>query len=58
MIREPGFYARVDLADDELEIVIEADSFEFHSSPSVEPEAGHGLGAWGWLVLRLQPGSR
>lgn len=30
VIRDGGFYARVDLADEELRIVLEADSFEFH----------------------------
>ena len=56
VVRDPGFYARVDLADDELEIVIEADSFEFHSSAKAldrDVRRYNGLGVRGWLVLRF-----
>ena len=56
VVDDPGFYARVDLADDELEIVIEAESFEFHSSAqSARPglRRYNGLTVRGWLVLRF-----
>jgi very-short-patch-repair endonuclease len=56
VIKSAGFYARVDLADEELRIVLEADSFEFHSSAKdLDRDARryNGLTVRGWLVLRF-----
>ena len=50
------FYARVDLADPELGIVLEADSFEFHGKRSAmrrDCKRYDELVARGWLVLRF-----
>lgn len=55
-IRYEDFYARVDLADDDLGIVLEADSFEFHgerAALSRDCERYDELVARGWLVLRF-----
>lgn len=56
VVRDRTFYARVDLADEELKIVMEADSFEFHSSPKDldrDTRRYNGLTVRGWLVLRF-----
>jgi very-short-patch-repair endonuclease len=56
VVRDPDFYARVDLADENLEIVLEADSFEFHSSAKAldrDARRYNGLTVRGWLVLRF-----
>lgn len=56
VVRDPMFYARVDLADEGLKIVMEADSFEFHSSPKDldrDTRRYNGLTVRGWLVLRF-----
>ena len=56
VVDDPGFYARVDLADDDLDIVIEAESFEFHSSAQAldrDLRRYNGLTVRGWLVLRF-----
>ena len=55
-IRYDDFYARVDLADEALGIVLEADSFEFHgerAAMSRDCERYDELVARGWLVLRF-----
>ncbi len=55
-IRYDDFYARVDLADPTLQIVLEADSFEFHGKRSAMRRDCHRydeLVARGWLVLRF-----
>ncbi len=55
-IRHDGFFARVDLADPELRIVLEADSFEFHGKRSAlrrDCTRYDELVARGWLVLRF-----
>ncbi len=55
-ISDSTFFARVDLADEQLKIVIEADSFEFHSSPKAfdrDCRRYNGLVVRGWLVLRF-----
>ena len=55
-IRYDDFYARVDLADDDLGIVLEADSFAFHgerAAMSRDCERYDELVARGWLVLRF-----
>ncbi len=55
-ISDGAFYARVDLADERLKIVIEADSVEFHSSPKAfdrDCRRYNGLVARGWTVLRF-----
>ena len=55
-IRRDDFYARVDLADPELGIVLEADSFEFHGKRSAmrrDCKRYDELVARGWLVLRF-----
>lgn len=55
-IRYDDFYARVDLADEALGIVLEADSFEFHgerAALSRDCERYDELLARGWLVLRF-----
>jgi very-short-patch-repair endonuclease len=55
-IRYDDFYARVDLADPTLKIVLEADSFEFHGKRSAMRRDCHRydeLVARGWLVLRF-----
>jgi len=55
-IRHDDFFARVDLADPDLEIVLEADSFEFHGKRSALRRDCHRydeLVARGWLVLRF-----
>lgn len=54
-VSDPTFYARIDLADAELKIAIEADSFEFHSSPKAldsDVRRYNGLGVRDWLLLR------
>jgi very-short-patch-repair endonuclease len=55
-IRYDDFYARVDLADEALGIVLEADSFEFHGERAAlgrDCERYDELVARGWLVLRF-----
>jgi very-short-patch-repair endonuclease len=55
-IADGPFYARVDLADEHLKIVIEADSVEYHASPKAfdrDCRQYNGLVARGWLVLRF-----
>ncbi|XGX78217.1 hypothetical protein LQK93_01002 [Terrabacter sp. BE26] len=55
-IRYDDFYARVDLADEALGIVLEADSLEFHgerAALSRDCERYDELVARGWLVLRF-----
>jgi len=55
-IVDGAFYARVDLADEQLKIVIEADSLEFHGSPKAfdrDCRRYNGLVARGWLVVRF-----
>ncbi len=55
-IRYDDFYARVDLADETLELVLEADSFEFHgerAALSRDCERYDELVSRGWLVLRF-----
>ena len=55
-IRYDDFCARVDLAHDDLGIVLEADSFEFHgerAAVSRDCERHDELVARGWLVLRF-----
>ena len=55
-IRYDDFYARVDLADERLQLVLEADSFEFHgerAAMSRDAERYDELVSRGWLVLRF-----
>lgn len=55
-ISDSTFFARVDLADEHLRIVIEADSFEFHGSPKAmdrDCRRYNRLVVRGWLVLRF-----
>lgn len=55
-IRYDDFYAKVDLADDELQIVLEAESFEFHGDKAAlkrDCVRYTELAARGWLVLRF-----
>ena len=55
-IRYDDFYARVDLADDELRVVIEADSHEFHTERRAfdrDCRRYNGLVTRDWLVLRF-----
>ncbi|MDN5766594.1 MAG: endonuclease domain-containing protein [Humibacillus sp.] len=55
-IRYQGFFARVDLADPDLQIVLEADSFEFHAERRAfdrDCRRYDELTARGWLVLRF-----
>ncbi|MEW1955351.1 DUF559 domain-containing protein [Terrabacter sp. NPDC080008] len=55
-IRYDDFYARVDLADPALGIVLEADSFEFHGERAAlgrDCERYDELISRGWLVLRF-----
>lgn len=55
-IRYDGFYARVDLADEELQIVLEADSFEFHAERRAfdrDCRRYDELAVRDWLVLRF-----
>ncbi|WP_404388709.1 endonuclease domain-containing protein [Humibacillus xanthopallidus] len=55
-IRYDDFYARVDLADERLRLVLEADSFEFHgerAAMSRDAERYDELVSRGWLVLRF-----
>ncbi len=55
-IRYDDFYARVDLADEELQIVLEADSHEFHTGRRAfdrDCRRYNGLVTRGWLVLRF-----
>lgn len=55
-IREAGFFARVDLADESLRIVLEADSYEFHGSRKAfdrDCRRYNGLVVRRWLVLRF-----
>ncbi|GAB3879955.1 DUF559 domain-containing protein [Terrabacter terrigena] len=56
VIRSRGFHARVDLADADLMIVIEAESLEFHADAAAlqhDCRRYTGLGARGWVVLRF-----
>ena len=55
-IRDGRFFARVDLADEELRIVLEADSFEFHGKRKLmerDCRRYDELVVRGWLVLRF-----
>jgi very-short-patch-repair endonuclease len=55
-IADGDFFARVDLADQQLRIVIEADSLEFHGSAKAfdrDCRRYNGLVVRGWLVLRF-----
>lgn len=55
-IVEPEFLGRVDLADQRLRIIIEADSFEFHGTRrALVEDAGryNRFVAAGWIVLRF-----
>lgn len=55
-IRYDDFYARVDLGDENLRIVLEADSFEFHGERAAmgrDCERYDELTCRGWLVLRF-----
>ncbi|GAA2503047.1 DUF559 domain-containing protein [Terrabacter carboxydivorans] len=55
-IRYDDFYARVDLADEGLRIVLEADSHEFHTERRAfdrDCRRYNGLVARDWLVLRF-----
>jgi len=55
VVRGPGFYARVDLADPLLRIAIEADSFAHHGTrASLRRDCRRytSLAANGWLLLR------
>lgn len=55
-IRYEDFYARVDLADEELRLVLEADSHEFHSGRKGfdrDCRRYNGLVTRDWLVLRF-----
>lgn len=55
-IADGDFFARVDLADEQLKIVIEADSLEFHGSAKAfdrDCRRYNGLVARGWLVVRF-----
>ncbi len=55
-IRDGRFYAQVDLADEGLAIVAEADSFEFHGQRAAldrDCRRYNGLATRGWLVLRF-----
>ena len=55
-IRYDGFFARVDLADPDLKIVLEAESFEFHAERRAfdrDCRRYDELIARGWLVLRF-----
>ncbi|NUS40574.1 MAG: type IV toxin-antitoxin system AbiEi family antitoxin domain-containing protein [Terrabacter sp.] len=56
VVKARGFYARVDLADADLMIVIEAESLEFHADAAAlqhDCRRYTGLGARGWVVLRF-----
>ncbi|MBC9823980.1 DUF559 domain-containing protein [Terrabacter sp. MAHUQ-38] len=55
-IRYDGFYARVDLADEKLQVVLEADSFEFHAERRAfdrDCRRYDELAVRDWLVLRF-----
>ncbi|WP_345507208.1 DUF559 domain-containing protein [Terrabacter aeriphilus] len=55
-IRYDDLYARVDLADPDLRIVLEAESFEFHAERAAfgrDCERYDELTSRGWLVLRF-----
>ena len=55
-VRDAGFYARVDLADERLRIVVEAESVEFHTGRKAfdrDCRRYNGLVVRGWLVLRF-----
>jgi len=55
-IKDKAFYARVDLADVDLRLVIEAESFEHHGDRESLRRDCHrytGLGARRWTVLRF-----
>lgn len=56
-ISDTGFFARVDLADEALRIVFEADSYEFHASPTGfarDVDRYDDLICRDWLVLRTR----
>jgi very-short-patch-repair endonuclease len=56
VIKDRGFYARVDLADEKLRIVVEADSIEFHMSRKAfdsDCRRYNGLLLRDWMVLRF-----
>jgi very-short-patch-repair endonuclease len=56
LIGGDGFWARVDLADEENRIVLEADSFRFHGTRGAlkrDAERYNELSVRGWLVLRF-----
>ena len=56
VIKGRGFFAQVDLADQSLRIVIEAEGFDNHGTPPAlrrDCRRYTGLGARGWVVLRF-----
>lgn len=56
VIKDSGFYARVDLAIEELKIVIEAESLAHHADRDAlrsDCDRYTGLAARGWVVLRF-----
>lgn len=58
-VREPHFLGRVDLADERLRIVLEADSWAWHGDRSAferDCRRYNALVAHGWLVLRFTYG--
>jgi very-short-patch-repair endonuclease len=55
-VRRPGFYARVDLADELLRLVIEAESWTFHSGRKAfdrDCRRYNALVVGGWRVVRF-----
>ncbi|MCY7395559.1 MAG: endonuclease domain-containing protein [Nocardioides sp.] len=55
-IYDPDFLGRPDLVDEDLRIVLEADSFEWHGGRAVlarDARRYHALVVSGWLVLRF-----
>lgn len=55
-IYDPGFLGRPDLVDERLQIVIEADSFEWHGGRVAlrrDAQRYNALVVHGWLVLRF-----
>ena len=56
VVEDSTFWARVDLADESLRIIIEAESFEFHGSRKAfdrDCRRYNALVVRGWLVLRF-----
>lgn len=55
-VREPHFLGRPDLVDQRLQVILEADSFEWHGKRAAlrrDTQRYNAFAVHGWLVLRF-----